>query len=92
MAYEIDINNPVSVSGRDLTPLPKLDISTNRKYTNSVKILMAWMLKNAKEEVKGDSYRTSLLEAIDLNNLSISDRDTMNLILFDDVEAEIKLK
>jgi hypothetical protein len=83
MEYILNANNPKSKSGRELTPFPKQDYSTNRKCTNSLKKWWSWMYENAKEEVKNDSWQTTLISAINLNNLSTSDKDTLNLILFD---------
>jgi len=87
---ELDSNNPTTASGRKMTPTPKIDASSSRKLINTIKRVEKWLLENAFEEVSGDSYKTSLLKAISLDNMSTSDRDTINLILFNRTETMIK--
>lgn len=38
-------------------------------------------------EAEGDDYLTTLLRCINLKNATRSDRDTMNLVLFGDVDG-----
>ena len=89
MEISLNVKNPKSISGRILTPLPKLDYSSGRKSINSDKRLMEWLYSNAKKEVEGNSYQECLLKAVDLNNLSPSDIDTLNLFLFGTTHAKI---
>ena len=90
MSFTINANNPLSISGRKLTPFPKMDYSTNRKGINSDKRLCSWLYLNAVKEVENDTYRSCLMKAIDLKNLSPSDKDTLNLFLFGTTHAKIK--
>jgi hypothetical protein len=41
------------------------------------------------EEVKGDSYRTTLVKALNPSRLSNADQDFLNLVLFNDTNAKI---
>lgn len=73
-----------SKSGRELSPVPKIDASGPRKTVNTLKRVNEWLLEEAKKEVAGNSFQETLLRAIDLGNLSQSDQDTMNDLLFGD--------
>jgi predicted ABC-type ATPase len=87
--FTLNAKNPKSISGRSLTPLPKGDYSTNRKALNSEKKFSQWLYDNALEEVKGDSYRTTLVKALNPSRLSNADQDFLNLVLFNDTDAKI---
>lgn len=87
-----------SKSGRELSPVPKIDLANNRKTINSSARMNKWLLEEAKNEVeasregafdggRGADYLETMLAAINLKNLSQSDKDTMNLILFDDADG-----
>jgi predicted ABC-type ATPase len=87
--FTLNAKNPKSISGRSLTALPKGNYSSNRTALNSDKKWNQWLYDNALEEVKGDSYRTTLVKAMNPSRLSTADKDTLNLILFDDTYAKI---
>jgi len=78
--FVLDIQDPKSVSGRKLTPYPK---------QKSDRYFWAWMKENALEEHKSDRYKRGLIEAIDLKNLSPSDKTDLNLFLFGVENARI---
>lgn len=79
-----------SKSGRELSPAPKIDTSTKGKLTNSMKRVNQWLLDEAiKENPEEDPFETGttnplpgMLRGMDPNNLSQSDKDTINLALF----------
>ena len=73
-----------TAGGREMAPAPRIDGSTDRRLTATLKRMNAWLLDEARKEVAGDPWRTTLLEAVDPDNLSQSDQDTISLILFDD--------
>ena len=78
--FVLDIQDPKSLSGRKLTPYPK---------QKSDRYFWAWMKENALEEHKSDRYKRGLIEAIDLKNLSPSDKTDLNLFLFGVENARI---
>jgi hypothetical protein len=84
-------SNPISKSGRKLSKLPKIDLSTEGRITNSFKRLNEWLLKEAKIEMQHCSYSLGLLESINLKNITVSDQDTINMMLFGDRENYIEL-
>jgi hypothetical protein len=84
-------SNPKSKSGRKLSKLPKIDLSTEGKITNTIKRLNQWLLKEAKIEMQHCSYSLGLLESINLKNITVSDQDTMNMMLFGDCTNYIEL-
>lgn len=72
-------------SGRHTSPAPKIDLTTDRKATATIKRLDAWLLDEARKEVASDDGQTSLMSGFDPNKFSQSDRDHVNLVLFGDV-------
>lgn len=78
--FVLDIQDPKSLSGRKLTPYPK---------QKSDRYFWAWMKENALEEHKSDRYKRGLIEAIDLKNISPSDKTDLNLFLFGVENARI---
>jgi hypothetical protein len=87
--FTLDAKNPKSISGRNLTPLPKMNYSTNRTIINSEKKWNQWLYENALEEVKGDSYQTDLVKAVNPMRLSPADKDFLNMVLFNDTNTKI---
>jgi len=84
-------SDPRSKSGRRLSDLPKINLKTSRTIESSIKRLNVWMLKEVKIEMRHCDYSLTLLKAIDLSNVSKSDLDTINLMLFGDIESTIEL-
>jgi hypothetical protein len=75
-----------TVSGRLMAPAPKIDATTNGKTHASIRRMNAWLLNEAKKEAAatGNDYLATLLSAINLKNISQSDTDTLNMVLFGD--------
>jgi len=76
-----------TISGRETSPAPKIDGENNRKIINSVARMDAWLLDEARKEVAGNDYQTTLLKGIDPKSMSQSDRDTVNSLLFGDPDG-----
>lgn len=74
-------------SGRETSPAPKIEATSDRKTNASIKRLDQWLLDEARKEVEGNSYQTTLLKGLDVNNFSQSDRDTVNQLLFGDPDG-----
>jgi predicted ABC-type ATPase len=87
--FTLNAKNPKSISGRNLTPLPKGNYLSNRTALNSDKKWNQWLYENALEEVKSDSYRTTLVKALNPSKLSPADKDFLNLVLFDQTNCKI---
>jgi len=87
-------SNLVSKSGRALSELPVIDLTTNRKVSNSIRRLNSWLLDEAKKEAdhNNDYFSKVMLKGINLKNITTADRDTINLVLFGETEVEILLK
>jgi hypothetical protein len=74
-----------SASGRELSPAPRIECTTDGKTRNTLKRVRAWLKKEAIKEcehVKND-FAKQMIEAIDLSNTSPCDISTMNMVLFD---------
>ena len=87
--FFLNAKNPKSISGRSLTPLPKMNYGSNRSVSISDKKFAQWLYDNALEEVKGDDYRTTLVKALNPSRLSPADYDFLNLVLFDQTNCKI---
>ncbi|MEN6631327.1 MAG: DEAD/DEAH box helicase family protein, partial [Candidatus Polarisedimenticolia bacterium] len=74
-------------SGRETSPAPKIEATNDRKTLNTIKRMNQWLLDEARKEVEGDDWQTQLLRGIDVNNLSRSDQDQINLVLFGDPDG-----
>lgn len=74
----------VSQSGRQLAPVPKIDLGSDRKTQNTLKRIDAWLVDEAVKEAEatGNDFVLTQMRALDPNNLSPSDRDAANLVLF----------
>lgn len=78
-----------TVTYRLTTPFPKLDLTSERKSLNTLKRVDKWLLLNAQQEAASHTHPNMSLwklavESIDINNMSQSDKDTCELILFDE--------
>lgn len=78
-----------SMSGRKLSPAPKIDTTGPQKLSNSTKRLNNWMYEEAVKEAQetGNDWNATLLKAINPNRMSQSDQDTVNSLLFGDPEG-----
>lgn len=90
-------------SGRHTSPHPAVDMSTDRRAANSIKRQDAWLKQEALAEIaatpdkpqnrnilgqdEAKAHQKRMVESIDLNNITQSDRDTLNLILFGDPQG-----
>ncbi len=73
-----------SKTGRTLAPVPKFNTTSNAGVTRALRSVDAWLIAEAKKEAEAakDRFVTGVVEAIDLKNMSPSDRDTLNDIIF----------
>tara|TARA_R110000824_G_scaffold201667_2_gene385746 strand:- start:1849 stop:2124 length:276 start_codon:yes stop_codon:yes gene_type:complete len=76
-----------TLSNRETKPFPKIDCDTNRKCTFTEKRVHKWLLEEATKEAKtiNDEWNLLQFECMQLNNLSMSDKDHMSLYLFGEV-------
>jgi len=74
----------VSKSGRLLSKAPKIDVTTDRRATATLKRLHGWLHAEALAEAEhsGCRYHRTLVVAIDPKAPSQSDQDTLNELLF----------
>lgn len=79
----------LSASGRELSPVPKIDTTGPGKLNNSSKRLNNWMYEEALKEAREarNDWNETLLRAIDPNKMSQSDQDTLNSLLFGDPDG-----
>lgn len=76
-----------TVSGRATAPFPKVDLATERRSTNTLKRVDAWLHAEARAElVATGSDRRHLIqcgvEGSDPANLTPAERDGFHLIVF----------
>ena len=76
-------------SGRETSPAPKIDASSDRKANATILRMNAWLLDEAKKEAEasGLTFVSTLLNGINPARMSQSDQDQVNLVLFDDPEG-----
>lgn len=75
-----------SVNGRTLSPAPRIDCTTDRKCKLTLDRVNEWLRKEAIEECKllKNEFAQQMMELINIKNISKSDIDMMNMILFDE--------
>lgn len=73
-----------SPSGRTMSPVPKVDATSDRKTQNTMRRVDQWMHNEAVAEASatGNEYLGTLLDAMNPKRLSQSDRDSLNDILY----------
>lgn len=79
-----------TVSGREMSPAPKFDVSTPRKRSLSIKRQREWLIDEALKEAENSLHpemRRRTIEAMKVDNLSRSDRDDLNDMLFGDADG-----
>jgi hypothetical protein len=64
-------------------------IRSDRTATNAIHKIDSWLLRNALVIAEGDDYLTVLLLAINPRRVSHVDRDTLNLVVFGDVNGRM---
>ena len=74
----------LTASGRNTTPFPAIDTSTNIKAANTVRRVDAWLRENAiaEAESRGDRFNGRQFTASDPKKLSQADKDGMEEYLF----------
>ncbi len=77
----------ITLSGRETSPVPKVDFSTDRKSTATMKRVNEWLIAEATAEAmsKNDDYTLTFFDNMETNNLSIADKDHINDYLFGDM-------
>lgn len=74
----------LTASGCTTTPFPNISLGSVRKNNATLKRVDAWLISNALAEADARRLPMHLIQAVDLSNLSQSDRDLAEMILFDD--------
>ncbi len=83
--FKLDASNPVSKSGRNLSPIPTDKATSSRTANKQTKEWNRWLINNAKAEVAGDDHKTQLVDQISLNakgDIPQADKNLLNDILF----------
>lgn len=80
----------LTATGRKTTPFPELKFGTNRKSSNTLKLVDGWLINNAIDEAKSRNDKFNLLQFqhINLKNISQADKDSVELYLFDESYAK----
>lgn len=75
----------ITASGRHCTPFPKVDLSTSRRSINTLRRVDKWLIQNIIMEAQDreDSFNLPVFQAMTAKNLSVSDKDTAEIYLFD---------
>ena len=78
-----------SATGRKISPAPKIDTSSRGKLSNSMKRMHQWIYDEAMKEAveSGSDWNQTLVKGIQIGNLSTSDLETLNNILFGDFDG-----
>lgn len=73
-----------TTSGRPMAPSPKADVSTPRKRNRSLHLQREWLIDEARKEVatSDNGLLKRMVSSMSADNLSRSDMDTLNEILF----------
>lgn len=75
-----------SKTGRLLAPVPKFNAGGNGAR-RAVTLVQAWLLAEARKEATNDGWMTLLLKDRDVKNLSPSDADMLNDVVFGHVDG-----
>lgn len=75
----------LTLSNRQTTPFPKIDISSNRKCGNTVKRVEKWLLENGVAEAvaKRDKYNSQQFQNINPLKITQAEKDGLELYLFE---------
>lgn len=78
-----------SATGRKIALAPKIDTSSKLKLSGSMKRMNQWLYDEAMKEAveTGSDWNQTLIKGIQVKNLSQSDKDTLNQILFGDADG-----
>lgn len=74
-----------SATGRELSAAPRVDCTSDRKCLNTLKRMHKWLKEESIKECEAckNDFAKMMVESIQLNNISTSDIESMNMILFD---------
>ena len=83
----LETSMKISVHGVELDPVPKIDCTSNRKSINTLKRVYNWLKVSCIKvaEYKNDDWNKMMFNCVNINNISQSDIDGMNLYLFGEV-------
>lgn len=72
----------LTVTGRETTPFPRIDLSTNRRAQNTLRRVDRWLMQNALDEAisRGDRFNARQFSA-HLDKPSPSDKDSAEIYL-----------
>ncbi|MES3674452.1 DEAD/DEAH box helicase family protein [Halomonas elongata] len=75
-----------TAGGRDTTPFPKVDVSTERKARNTRRRADQWLIDNAQAEARsrGDNFNLRQFEQLRADNMSPADQESAEMYLFGD--------
>ncbi len=78
-----------TAGGRDTTPFPKVDVSTERKARNTRRRADQWLIDNAQAEARsrGDNFNLRQFEQLRAGNLSPADQESAEMYLFGDEQS-----
>jgi hypothetical protein len=81
-------------SGRKIPAPPPIRLDSNRKATIDIKKVDAWLLDQGLREAESrkDKFVTTLFKGINANNLTPSDKDSLNQYLFGHTDPDIIVK
>jgi len=80
-----------SATKRQLSPVPNIDCTSDRKSLNSLKRMRSWLKEEAIKECEAvkNYHAKRMVSSISLSNITTSDIDMLNMILFDEDFAKI---
>ncbi|WP_147707790.1 hypothetical protein [Microvirga massiliensis] len=80
----------LTATGRETTSFPKIDVTSDRKATNTLKRVSLWLMDNAiaEAESRGDDFNLRMFEAC-RTKPSQADRDSAEHYLFDPACVQI---
>lgn len=79
----------ITKSGRETSPAPKIEATTDRKTLNTINRMYKWLLDEAikEAETNADYWNATIFKNYNPNNLSQADVDSINLYLWGEFEA-----
>lgn len=79
----------LSSSGRAMAPVPRIDVTTDRKAKSSIDRVRTWLIDEACNECRqrSDDWNLRQFQRMTPRNVSMSDVDLLNLYLFNNVDG-----
>lgn len=73
----------ITITGRQTTPFPKVNIGSERSIKNTIKRVDRWLIENAlaEAEARGDDYNATIFRE-KIHNLQQADKDHAYSYLF----------